>query len=131
VRVFYTQVFRDNFFHADRTPGNIWVISTRARPTRSSSRSISGSWASCRRQDQRYLAENFMAMFNRDYRRIAELHVQAGWMPGAHPHRRPGSGGARGVRALLHPPALRDLAGEVLLKLFRTAQPTSSPSSRS
>jgi ubiquinone biosynthesis protein len=48
---------------------------------RASSRWISASWASSRNEDQYYLAENFMAIFNRDYRRIAELHVQAGWMP--------------------------------------------------
>ena len=76
VRVFYTQVFRDNFFHADAHAGNIWVDAERAPTTRASSRSTSASWASCPASDQYYLAENFMAIFNRDYRRIAELHVR-------------------------------------------------------
>jgi ubiquinone biosynthesis protein len=93
----------------------------RAAPTRASSRWTSGSWASCPSEDQYYLAENFMAIFNRDYRRIAELHVEAGWMPATcastNWRRR-----ARGLRAVLHPAAVGDLAGEVLVKLFRTAQ---------
>ena len=83
----------------------------RARPIRASSRWISASWASSRSEDQYYLAENFMAIFNKDYRRIAELHVEAGWMPAHHAHRRTGSGGALGLRAVLHPAAVGNLAG--------------------
>jgi ubiquinone biosynthesis protein len=121
VRVFYTQVFRDNFFHADAHAGNIWVDPAR----RANPRFIAldfGIMGQLSAQDQYYLAENFMAIFQRDYRRIAELHVQAGWMPRAHPHRRTRSRGARGVRALLHPAAGEISLAEVLLKLFRTAQ---------
>ncbi len=74
VRVFYTQVFRDNFFHADAHAGNIWVDSDPAR--RVNPRFIAldfGIMGQLSDEDQYYLAENFMAIFNRDYRRIAEL----------------------------------------------------------
>jgi ubiquinone biosynthesis protein len=80
VRLFYTQVFRDNFFHADAHPGNIWVDPER----RSDPRFIAldfGIVGSLPERDQLWLAENFMALFDRDYRRIAELHVAAGWIP--------------------------------------------------
>lgn len=80
VEVFFKQVFRDNFFHADMHPGNIFVdVSNPARP-----RYLGvdfGIVGSLSPSDQRYLAENFLAFFNRDYRRIAELHVDSGWMP--------------------------------------------------
>ncbi|MES1942971.1 2-octaprenylphenol hydroxylase [Salinisphaera sp. PC39] len=80
VEIFFKQVFRDNFFHADMHPGNIFVdISNPARP-----RYLGvdfGIVGSLSPSDQRYLAENFLAFFNRDYRRIAELHVDSGWMP--------------------------------------------------
>ncbi|HET8819487.1 MAG TPA: AarF/UbiB family protein, partial [Xanthomonadaceae bacterium] len=83
VRVFYQQVFRDNFFHADAHAGNIWVDSDPAR--KANPRFIAldfGIMGQLSRADQYWLAENFMAIFHKDYRRIAELHVQAGWMPG-------------------------------------------------
>jgi len=80
VRVFYQQVFRDNFFHADAHAGNIWVDATRKQNPRFIALDF-GIMGQLSSEDQYYLAENFMAIFNRDYRRIAELHVQAGWMP--------------------------------------------------
>ncbi|TYT26244.1 ubiquinone biosynthesis regulatory protein kinase UbiB [Luteimonas viscosa] len=123
VRVFYTQVFRDNFFHADAHAGNIWVDTDPAR--RANPRFIAldfGIMGQLSSEDQYYLAENFMAIFNRDYRRIAELHVQAGWMPAT----------IRideleaAARAVCEPYFTRPLSeislGEVLGKLFRTAQ---------
>jgi ubiquinone biosynthesis protein len=123
VRVFYTQVFRDNFFHADAHAGNIWVDSDPAR--RDNPRFIAldfGIMGQLPVADQYYLAENFMAMFGRDYRRIAELHVEAGWMPS---HVRIDELEAS-VRAVCEPYFTRPLAeislGEVLVKLFRTAQ---------
>ncbi|WP_251361569.1 AarF/UbiB family protein, partial [Escherichia coli] len=70
VRVFYTQVFRDNFFHADAHAGNIWVDSDPER--RANPRFIAldfGIVGQLSDEDQYYLAENFMAIFNRDYRR--------------------------------------------------------------
>ena len=76
VEIFFTQVFRDNFFHADMHPGNIFV--------EPSGRYISidfGIMGTLTSEDQRYLAENLLAFFNRDYRRVAELHVESGWVP--------------------------------------------------
>ena len=123
VRVFYTQVFRDNFFHADAHAGNIWVDSDPARKDNPRFIAIDyGIVGQLSSEDQYYLAENFMAIFNRDYRRIAELHVQAGWMPAT----------IRideleaAARAVCEPYFTRPLSeislAEVLIKLFRTAQ---------
>lgn len=80
VEIFFKQVFRDNFFHADMHPGNIFVdVSTPAKP---SYLAVDfGIVGSLTQMDQRYLAENFLAFFNRDYKRIAELHVESGWIP--------------------------------------------------
>ncbi len=123
VRVFYTQVFRDNFFHADAHAGNIWVDVDPAR--RADPRFIAldfGIMGQLSSEDQYYLAENFMAIFNRDYRRIAELHVEAGWMPS---HVRIDELEAA-ARAVSEPYLTRPLSeislAEVLIKLFRTAQ---------
>ena len=123
VRLFYTQVFRDNFFHADAHAGNIWVDSDPAR--RGNPRFIAldfGIMGQLSQEDQYYLAENFMAIFNKDYRRVAELHVEAGWMPGT----------VRideleaAARSVCEPYFTRPLSeislAEVLVKLFRTAQ---------
>ncbi|MCY7313127.1 MAG: ubiquinone biosynthesis regulatory protein kinase UbiB [Pseudoxanthomonas sp.] len=123
VRVFYTQVFRDNFFHADAHAGNIWVDSDPAR--RANPRFIAldfGIVGQLSQEDQYYLAENFMAIFNKDYRRIAELHVEAGWMPAT----------VRideleaAARTVCEPYFTRPLSeislAQVLIKLFHTAQ---------
>lgn len=80
VRLFYEQVFRDNFFHADAHPGNIWVDPTRTRDPRFIALDF-GIMGSLPEEDQYWLAENFIAMFERNYHRIAELHIAAGWMP--------------------------------------------------
>ncbi|MEO6154554.1 MAG: 2-polyprenylphenol 6-hydroxylase, partial [Thermomonas sp.] len=121
VRLFYQQVFRDNFFHADAHAGNIWVDATRKQNPRFIALDF-GIMGQLSSEDQYYLAENFMAIFNRDYRRIAELHVQAGWMPAT----------IRideleaATRAVCEPYFTRPLSeislAEVLVKLFRTAQ---------
>jgi len=80
VEIFFQQVFRDNFFHADMHPGNIFVDT--AHPHRPRYIGLDfGIVGSLTPADQRYLADNFLAFFNRDYRRIAELHVESGWMP--------------------------------------------------
>jgi ubiquinone biosynthesis protein len=80
IRLFYEQVFRDNFFHADAHPGNIWVDPARSREPRFIALDF-GIMGSLPEEDQYWLAENFIAMFERDYHRIAELHIAAGWMP--------------------------------------------------
>ncbi|MGB8635746.1 MAG: ubiquinone biosynthesis regulatory protein kinase UbiB [Rhodanobacteraceae bacterium] len=80
VRLFYEQVFRDNFFHADAHPGNIWVDPESVADPRFIALDF-GIMGSLPEADQYWLAENFIALFERDYRRIAELHLAAGWMP--------------------------------------------------
>ncbi|KGI79085.1 ubiquinone biosynthesis regulatory protein kinase UbiB [Oleiagrimonas soli] len=120
VRLFYEQVFRDNFFHADAHPGNIWVDVSSREP-----RFIAldfGIMGSLPEADQYWLAENFIALFERDYRRIAELHLAAGWMPR---HVRVDElEGA--VRTVCEPYFTRPLSqislAEVVAKLFNTAR---------
>lgn len=121
IELFYTQVFRDNLFHADLHPGNLFV-----QPRENAEPLIVlldfGMVGTLSAQDQRYLAENFMAMFTLDYRRVAELHLEASWMPR---HIRVEALEA-GVRAVCEPYFTRPLSeinlGEVLFKLFRMAQ---------
>lgn len=80
VQVFFTQVFRDSFFHADMHPGNIFV--SYDTPEDPCYIGIDcGIVGSLNKEDKRYLAENFIAFFNRDYRKVAELHVDSGWVP--------------------------------------------------
>ncbi|MDF7667056.1 ubiquinone biosynthesis regulatory protein kinase UbiB [Orbaceae bacterium ESL0727] len=80
VQAFFTQVFRDNFFHADMHPGNIFVDITDPQNPRyiGIDCAIVGELSP---EDQRYLAENFLAFFNRDYRKIAETYILSGWVP--------------------------------------------------
>ena len=121
VRLFYTQVFRDNFFHADAHAGNIWVDPARAGDPRFIALDF-GIMGTLPEQDQYWLAENFLALFNQDYRRVAELHVRAGWMPAD----------ARldeleaAVRTVCEPYFTRPLSeislAEVVVKLFQMAQ---------
>ena len=117
VEIFFTQVFKHNFFHADMHPGNIFV-------------SLEGQYlavdfgimGSLSPEDQRYLAENFLAFFNRDYHRVAELHVESKWVPS----------GTRidefeaAIRTVCEPIFERPLSeisfGHLLLRLFQTAR---------
>jgi ubiquinone biosynthesis protein len=121
VRLFYTQVFRDNFFHADAHAGNIWVDPARPHDPRFIALDF-GIMGSLPERDQYWLAENFLALFNRDYARIAELHVQAGWMPA---HARLDELEAA-VRTVCEPYFTRPLSeislAEVVVKLFQTAR---------
>ena len=80
VRVFYQQVFRDNFFHADMHPGNILVDAS--DPENPSFIALDfGIVASLTPKDLYYISENFQALFDYDYRRVAQLHIDAGWVP--------------------------------------------------
>ncbi|HEV7490537.1 MAG TPA: ubiquinone biosynthesis regulatory protein kinase UbiB [Rhodanobacteraceae bacterium] len=121
VRLFYTQVFRDNFFHADAHAGNIWVDPAHAADPRFIALDF-GIMGTLPEADQYWLAENFLALFNQDYRRVAELHIRAGWMPAD----------ARldeleaAVRTVCEPYFTRPLAeislAEVVVKLFQMAR---------
>ncbi len=76
VEIFFTQAFRDGFFHADMHPGNIFV--SEEGQYRAVDFGIMGTLSSA---DKRYLAENLLAFFNRDYHRVADAHIRAGWVP--------------------------------------------------
>ena len=80
VRIFFTQVFRHNFFHADMHPGNIFVTVKDPGNPRYAAVDF-GIMGTLDPRDQSYLAENFLAVFDRDYRRVALLHVESGWVP--------------------------------------------------
>ena len=122
VEVFFTEVLRDSFFHADMHPGNIFV--SRPEPGKPAKIMVVdfGIMSSLSEFDQRYLAENFMAFLNRDYRRVAELHVESGWVPA----------GTRvdefefAIRTVCEPlfdRPLREISfGTMLLRLFQTAR---------
>ena len=87
MEIFFTQVFRHNFFHADMHPGNIFVQTD--DPQRPSYAAVDfGIVGSLDARDQHYLAENFLAFFDRDYHRVARLHVDSGWVPHGHARRR-------------------------------------------
>ncbi len=120
VEVFFTQVYNNNFFHADMHPGNIFV--SRENPDNPKYIAVDfGIMGSLSTTDQRYLAENFVAFFNRDYRKVAELHVDSGWV----------DAGTRiddfeaAIRAVCEPMFQRPLSeisfGQLLLRLFETA----------
>ncbi|MEO8811241.1 MAG: ubiquinone biosynthesis regulatory protein kinase UbiB [Rhodanobacter sp.] len=121
VRVFYEQVFRDNFFHADAHPGNIWVDPSRIDEPRFIALDF-GIMGSLPEADQYWLAQNFIALFERDYARIAQLHVAAGWMPAD--VRMDELEAA--VRTVCEPYFTRPLSqislAELVVKLFQTAR---------
>ena len=81
VEVFFTQVFRDNFFHADMHPGNIFVGPAEAGKPSVVKVIDFGIMCSLTEFDQRYLADNFIAFLNRNYHRVAALHIESGWVP--------------------------------------------------
>ncbi|WP_258240947.1 ubiquinone biosynthesis regulatory protein kinase UbiB [Pseudidiomarina homiensis] len=121
VEVFFTQVFRDSFFHADMHPGNIFVA--REHPEDPQYLGIDfGIVGTLNREDKRYLAENFLAFFNRDYRKVAELHVDSGWVP-AHINVEEFESAIRTVCEPIFNKPLADISfGHVLVNLFNTAR---------
>ena len=121
VEIFFTQVFRDCFFHADMHPGNIFV--NPAHPNDPQYIAIDfGIIGTLSSSDQRYLAENILAFFKRDYRRVAELHVESGWVP-AHIRVVDFEAAIRAVSEPIFERPLKDIsAGQVLLRLFQTAR---------
>jgi len=121
VEIFFTQVFRDSFFHADMHPGNIFVdVSNPADPQYIAiDFGIVGTLAP---DDQSYLARNLLAFFRRDYRQVAQLHIQSGWVP---PETRVNEFEAA-IRTVCEPifeKPLKDISfGHFLLRLFQTAR---------
>jgi len=117
VEIFFTQAFRDGFFHADMHPGNIFVY-----PDGRYCAVDFGIMGTLSEKDKRYLAENFLAFFNRDYRGVAEAHLRSGWVPA----------GTRAeefetaIRAVCEPifaKPIKDISfGRFLLQLFQTAR---------
>ncbi len=121
VRIFFTQVFRHNFFHADMHPGNIFVLLDDPQHPRYAAVDF-GIVGTLDPRDQHYLAENFLAVFDRDYRRVAQLHLESGWVPA----------GTRvdqmesAVRTVCEPifdRPLKDISfGRILLRLFEISR---------
>jgi len=121
VEIFFTQVFRHNFFHADMHPGNIFVQIEDPKQPRYAAVDF-GIVGTLQPRDQYYLAENFMAFFDRNYARIAQLHIDSGWVPR----------GTRvdelesAVRTVCEPifdKPLKEISfAQVLLRLFETAR---------
>lgn len=121
VTIFFTQVFRDGFFHADMHPGNIFVSTDPATFGRYISLDF-GIVGTLTEYDKEYLAQNFTAFFRRDYKRVAELHIESGWVP---PQTRVDELEA-GIRAVCEPYFDRPLKeislGMVLMRLFQTSR---------
>ena len=117
VKIFFTQVFRHNFFHADMHPGNIFVLLDDPQRPRYAAVDF-GIVGTLDLRDQSYLAENFLAVFDRNYRRVAELHVESGWVP---PDTRVDEMESA-IRTVLEPifnKPLKDISfGTILLRLF-------------
>lgn len=121
VEIFFTQVFRDSFFHADMHPGNIFVAKRDPKNPKYIGVDF-GIMGSLSPSDQRYLAENLAAFFKRDYRRVAMLHVESGWVP---PNTRieDFEGTIRAVCEPIFERPLKEISfGQLLLRLFQTAR---------
>jgi ubiquinone biosynthesis protein len=121
VEIFFTQVFRHNFFHADMHPGNIFVLVGDPQNPRYAAVDF-GIVGTLDPRDQHYLAENFLAVFNRDYRRVATLHLESGWVP-------PGTrvdemeSAVRTVCEPIFDKPLKDISfGTILLRLFEISR---------
>lgn len=121
VEIFFTQVFRDNFFHADMHPGNVFLDTSKPESPRYIAIDC-GIVGSLSVEDQNYLARNLLAFFKQDYHEVARLHIESGWV---------GEGTranefAAAIRAVCEPifeKPLKDISfGQVLLGLFQTAR---------
>ena len=121
VEIFFTQVFRDSFFHADMHPGNIFVSTV--NPWAPQYIAIDcGIVGSLTPEDQDYLARNLFAFFKRDYRRVAQLHIDSGWVP-AHTKLNEFEAAIRTVCEPIFEKPLKEISfGQVLMRLFQTAR---------
>jgi ubiquinone biosynthesis protein len=121
VKIFFTQVFRHNFFHADMHPGNIFVrLEDPARPQYAAV--DFGIVGTLDARDQHYLAENFLAFFDRDYHRVARLHVDSGWVPADTRVDELESAVRTVCEPIFNKPLSEISFGQVLLRLFETAR---------
>lgn len=121
VELFFTQVFRDNFFHADMHPGNIFI--SREHPENPFYIGLDcGIMGSLNEEDKRYLAENFLAFFNRDYHRIAQLYVESGWVSADTDILAFEQAVKLVCEPMFNKPLNEISFGHVLLELFRTAR---------
>jgi ubiquinone biosynthesis protein len=121
VELFFTQVFRDAYFHADMHPGNIFVATEAPHHGKYIAVDF-GIMGTLSERDQGYLAQNFLAFFRRDYKRVAEAHIESGWAP---KDTRVDEFEAS-IRAVCEPifdRPLKDISfGKVLLRLFQTSR---------
>jgi ubiquinone biosynthesis protein len=121
VRIFFTQVFRHNFFHADMHPGNIFVLVEDPANPRYAAIDF-GIVGTLDVRDQYYLASNFLAVLDRDYHRVATLHVESGWVP-AHTRVADMEAAVRTVCEPIFNRPLKEISyGHVLLRLFEIAR---------
>ncbi len=121
VELFFTQVFRDGYFHADMHPGNIFVATDNANFGKYIALDF-GIMGTLSERDKSYLAQNFLAFFRRDYHRVATAHIESGWVP---PETRVDELEAE-IRVVLEPAFDRPLSqislGRVLMQLFRASR---------
>ncbi len=121
VEIFFTQVFRDSFFHADMHPGNIFVDITKPADPRYIAIDC-GIVGTLNQEDQSYLARNLLAFFKRDYRQVAALHVSSGWVP-EHTRVNEFEAAIRTVCEPIFEKPLKDISfGQFLVRLFQTAR---------
>lgn len=121
VEIFFTQVFRHNFFHADMHPGNIFVITTDPEMPKYAACDF-GIVGTLSPEDQRYLAENFLAFFDRDYHRIAKLHLDSGWVPAETRVDQLETAIRTVCEPIFNKPLAEISFAQLLMRLFRVAQ---------
>jgi ubiquinone biosynthesis protein len=121
VEIFFTQVFRHNFFHADMHPGNIFVQIDDPKNPRYAAVDF-GIVGTLQPRDQHYLAENFLAFFDRDYLRIAQLHIESGWVPRDTRVDELESAVRTVCEPIFNKPLIEISFAQVLLRLFETAR---------
>jgi ubiquinone biosynthesis protein len=121
VEIFFTQVFDHNFFHADMHPGNVYVDCTQPDNPHYIALDLA-IMGSLNQEDQYYLARNLLAMFRRNYRQVAELHVLSGWVP-RHTNIAAFESAIRAVCEPIFEKPLKEISfGEALITLFQTAE---------
>jgi ubiquinone biosynthesis protein len=121
VEIFFTQVFQHNFFHADMHPGNIFVDTDNPKSPKYIAVDF-GIMGTLSQTDKRYLAENFLAFFQRDYYKVAKLHVESGWVP-SHTRVDEFESAIRSVCEPIFEKPLKEISfGQLLLRLFQTAR---------